>query len=299
MTPQDEKEAYEKAYAKEKDYRHVYYHMSDYCCVPLAGRREVEDAVENLFNVLKKYDIHFGGRGDKPMEGVTDILLTHWHEPGGRPSVNISTHDSCWMSVLLEPTQEEMEEMWKSFARHEVERLKRNEKEEQEKAEFDRIAREKCEEMKREQEERARKLREYREEQERPMREFVEYVHEIVRGMIKRSNGWFAEEHCTKEQVDAINKYLVCCQSFSDAMNAGMSGLGLYPQNEARTNAHEEMLDEFGLGGSEYARRVTKDIDFIDTYDTISGKYAHNDADRVVDAMAWALKECQEKSGVV
>ena len=60
-----------------------------------------------------------------------------------------------------------------------------------------------------------------------------------------------------------------------------------------------EMLDAFNLGGSEYARRITKDIDFIDTYDAISGKYAHKDADRVVDALAWALKQCQEKSGVV
>ena len=298
MTPQDEKRVYEKEYSKEKKYKHLYYHIDEHCRVPLKGRKEVEDAVHNLFETLKKYNVSFNPEYG-PMGRVTDILLTHWYEPGGNPTINISTHTSCWMTVFLEPTQKEMEESWERFARQEVERLKRKEKEDQEKAEADRIAKEKWEAIRREQDEQARKLREYREEQERPMREFVEYVHEIVRGMIKRSNGWFAEEHCTKEQIDAINKYLVCCQSFTDAMNAGLSGFGLYPQNEARTNAHEEMLDAFNLGGSEYARHVTKDIDFIDTYDAISGKYAHNDADRVVDARAWALKQCQEKSEVV
>ena len=288
MTKEEERDLYEKAYNAAKREGHSFYSCRPK--LPLPGRLELEAALENMVNVLKKYGVCWND-GDEPMAGITSFLITHYKEenPPYPFSFNISKPSSCWLSVQLEPTQEELESQWKEEAEWAVEKARKEEKEREE------LEKKRLEELLKQQENdaRVRRINEATRNSDKEMHYFVEYVDTVVQGMLKRTNGWSAEDHCTSEQLHALKKYINSCRIFSDAMNMGLSGLGLYSQNEARTEAHEALLDAFDAN-NEKARRVTKDIDFIDTWDPISGKYEHLDEDRSIDALAWALLECQE-----
>ena len=289
MTPQEEKETYRKAYAAAKKQKHNFYSCRPK--LPLPGRLELEEALENMVNVLKKYGVCWND-GDEPMAGITSFLITHYKEDASPYpfSFNISKPSSCWLTVQLEPTQEELESQWRKEAEWAVEKARMEEKEREA------IENKRLEDLRRQQENdaRVRRINEATRNRDKEMRDFVEHVDAVVHGMLKRTNGWFAEDHCNEVQLKALKKYVDACRVFSDAMNMGLSGLGLYSQNEARTEAHEALLDAF-YANNERARRVTKDIDFVDTWDPISGKYEHLDEDRSIDALAWALLECQEK----
>lgn len=287
MTREEEQKIYDEAYQKAKEYKDIYYEVSEYCRLPLEGRREIEGLLNQIGEVLKKYGVGFG-REHPPMEGVNDFLINWWNTDR-RIDFNISNHDTCWLKIIFEPTNAEMEDQWRRKAEDAVRAAKKKEKENEE------HERKRQEELREQQEyeERIRTLNYSRRNSDKELHEFVERINTVVSGMLKRTNGWFAEDHCTDVQLKALKKYVDACRVFSDAMNMGLSGLGLYSQNEARTEAHEELLDVFNADNT-MARSVTKDIDFVDTWDPISGKYEHLDEDRSIDALAWALLECQE-----
>ena len=74
-----------------------------------------------------------------------------------------------------------------------------------------------------------------------------------------------------------------------EAQNRGMTGFGLYHQNEMRASAHEELLEAFGLTGNEYAEDITKSYDFSDDYDYKTQTYKHLPEYTVVNLLAFAL----------
>ena len=98
----------------------------------------------------------------------------------------------------------------------------------------------------------------------------------------------------TGEGQAVIDKYIDECQAFSDAMNEGLTGLGLYSFNESRANAHESMLEAFGLENDYAARSATKDFDFTDTYDYKTRKYRHRPYADAENYLAYALVKCRQ-----
>ena len=58
-----------------------------------------------------------------------------------------------------------------------------------------------------------------------------------------------------------VDEYILQCQRFSDAMNEGLTGVGLYTFNSSRSDAHYKMLEAFGLEHDDAALRVTKEFD--------------------------------------
>lgn len=91
-----------------------------------------------------------------------------------------------------------------------------------------------------------------------------------------------------------IDRYVDVCLEFSEAMNEGLTGLCLYPFNERRANAHESMLEAFGLENDYAARSATKDFDFTDTYDYKTGKYRHRPYADAENYLAYALVKCRQ-----
>lgn len=91
-----------------------------------------------------------------------------------------------------------------------------------------------------------------------------------------------------------IDKYVDECQAFSNAMNEGLTGLGLYSFNERRANAHESMLEAFGLENDYAARSATKDFDFTDTYDYKTRKYRHRPYADAENYLAYVLVKCRQ-----
>lgn len=91
-----------------------------------------------------------------------------------------------------------------------------------------------------------------------------------------------------------VDTYIDSCREFSEAMNEGLTGLGLYPFNERRANAHESMLEAFGLENDYAARSATKDFDFTDTYDYKTRKYRHRPYADAENYLAYALVKCRQ-----
>lgn len=98
----------------------------------------------------------------------------------------------------------------------------------------------------------------------------------------------------TNEGQSLVDTYIDSCREFSDAMNEGLTGLGLYPFNERRANAHESMLEAFGLENDYAARSATKDFDFTDTYDYKTRKYRHRPYADAENYLAYALVKCRQ-----
>ena len=334
------KAIYDKAYAEAKEYRDSYYHTIKCQALPLNGRRELEAAIANVIDVLARYGIGISD-DKKPMEGVSDLLIKWWNTDETKPvlisrwpdgslilsgavklDVNLSNRNTCWHTIELEPTQEEMERNWRYMAEREVERVTREiaEDEARRKKELE----DKVEFVKRYGSTPgtgADKVRKELEAQgvfvepnkttgvtissvdptpkpfviKNPCNEFAEQLRPIVNTKLKCSDGWFAEDHFSNEKIEAIKNYVRRCFEFSDAMNEGLSGLGLYTFDTRRREAHEKMEEAFGIEDNKYARHVLKTLDFEDDYDTKTMKYVHHDINRVIDTIAWTIQQCIDK----
>lgn len=91
-----------------------------------------------------------------------------------------------------------------------------------------------------------------------------------------------------------VDAYVDSCREFSDAMNDGLTGLGLYSFNERRANAHEAMLEAFGLEDDYAARTATKNFDYVDTYDVTSRRYVHRPHPEPENLLAYVLVKCRQ-----
>ena len=259
---------------------------------------------------------------DSPVFVQHNLGGEYYLSAAARMNFSISNRDTCWHCVISEPTQEEMEMNWKRAAKIEVDYTERKiaEDEARRKKELE----DKVEFVKRHGSTPGTGADKVRKELEAqgvfvepnkrtgvtissadptpkpfvvkdPCNEFAEEIRPIVNMKLKCSDGWFAEDHFSNEKIETIKNYVRRCFDFSDAMNEGLSGLGLYTFDTRRREAHEKMEEAFGIEDNRYARHVMKTLDFEDDYDTKLMKYVHNDFNRVIDTMAWAINECIEK----
>jgi len=96
----------------------------------------------------------------------------------------------------------------------------------------------------------------------------------------------------TPEQLAAVDNYVLQCVRFADAMDMGLSGVGLYTFNNDRADAHYMMLSAFGLENDEAALCATKDYDYAADYDVKKGHYIPKGKLVSRELLCWVLWNC-------
>jgi hypothetical protein len=212
----------------------------------------------------------------------------------------ISSKTSCWRTVMFEKTPEEIEAAARRNAQYDVEHAEWKEKQEAEEAEKKRKEEEEWKarqkttkhdlEAKKAEEEARAKL----ELKRKTMKAWHSAIEKLLDDIRCGSKHWYAEEHLTEAELKAVKKYAATLLAFTEAQNKGLTGIGLYHQNEMRAAAHEELLEVFGLTGNEYAEDITKSYDFSDDYDHKTQSYKHLPEDTVVNLLAFALIDARK-----
>lgn len=304
MTKAEKKAVYDKSYAHWLEYYKN--EFKDYCeCskLPVEAKRKVIEHIKAIFGVMKECGVCMYPENVKePMEDVASVMLQFGTsgDPESIYDFMISTKTSCWRTVMFEKTPEEIEAAARSGAEMEVERAEWKEKQEAEEAEKKRKEEEAWKarqktiehdlEAKRAEEE-ARAKAELRQKTMRAWRSATEKLLDEIR---VGAEHWYAEEHLTEAELKAVKKYAATLFAFTEAQNRGMTGLGLYHQNETRAAAHEELLKAFSLAGNEYAEDITKSYDFSDDYDCNTQTYRHLPEDVVANLLGYALVQARD-----
>ena len=304
MTEAEKKAIYDKEYAKSLEWhKNKFSNYEHYIRIPLKERWEILEHFKCIFEIMKKCGVcRFDG--EEPMSNVTDFMLKL--ETKGDPSslddILISNHESCWTTVMFERTPEEIEAAARSSAQMEVDMAELQEKEEAENAEKRRKEEEEWKARQKEEEEWRAKCKkdmdEWRSRENSKKAELEAWYDGVMSELDKIRTGevhWYADEHLEKNELEAVERYARTLFEFTDAQNMGCTGLALYSQNEARANAHADMLDVFGLSNSEYALHTTKSYDFSDDYDYKTQTYKHLPEDTVVNMLGFALLEARKK----
>lgn len=306
MTKAEKKAVYDKGYAKWlKYFKNEFENYCECSKLPLAARRQVVEHIKAIFGVMKECGVCMYPENVKePMEDIASIMLK-FGTPGDPESIDdfmVSTKTSCWRTVMFEKTPEEIEAAARSSAKMEVEMAEWKEKQEAEEAEKKRREEEEWKarqktikhdlEVERAEEEARAKLELTR----KTMRVWHSATEKLLDDIRRGSDHWYADDHLTEAELKAVKKYAATLFAFTEAQNKGMTGLGLYHQNEMRATAHEELLEAFGLSGNEYAEDITKSYDFSDDYDVSTQTYRHLPEDMVVNLLAFALVRAREMS---
>lgn len=299
MTKAEKKAVYDKAYTESLEWHKSEYKKYEDCLkIPLEKRWKLIEHVKAMWALLAECGVCMYEKTEKPMADIGDIQLKFKTEgdPSSLHEVLVSSHQSCWSVIKLEQTEEEIEAAARSSAEMEVKlaecrEQKKLEEEKQRKKEEKRLAAERAasEKAKRAHEALEAKLKAEKEELEK----WYRGVRETLDSMRHGHYDWSIADHFDVADVNYIRNYAWKLFAFTDAQNLGMSGLGLYQQNEDRTAAHEEMLEHLGLSGNKYALHVTKSYDFADDYDPKTEQYKHLDEDVVVDMLGYALLEAE------
>lgn len=304
MTNAEKKAIYDRGYAHWlKYYKNEF---KDYCeCskLPVEAKRKVIEHIKAIFGVMKECGVCMYPENVKePMDDVASIMLK-FGTPGNPESVYdfmISSKTSCWRTVMFEKTPEEIEAAARSSAEMDVEHAEWKEKQEAEEAEKKRKeeeewkARRKTIERDVEAERAEEEARAKAELKRKTMRAWHSATEKLLDDIRRGSEHWYADDHLTEAELKAVKKYAATLFAFTEAQNKGMTGLGLYHQNEMRATAHEELLEAFGLPGNEYAEDITKSYDFSDDYDVSTQTYRHLPEDVVVNLIAFALVQARE-----
>lgn len=304
MTEAEKKALYDKKYAESLEWHKTRFsNYEHYLRIPLKERWEILEHFKCIFAIMKKCGVcRFDG--EEPMSNVSDFLVKFKKkgDPDSLDDLLISNHDSCWTTVMFERTPGEIEAAARSSAQMEVDMAEWKEKKEAEDAEKHRKEEEEWKaRQKAEEEHRAKCKQEVDDFQAKleAKRKAMSIWSENVRNSLDDiRNGvrhWYADDKLTHAELAAVKKYVAALFAFTDAQNYGMTGLGLYSQNENRTDMHEEMLDVFELTNSEYAREITKSYDFSDDYDYRTQSYKHLPEDTVVNMLGFALLEARKK----
>lgn len=307
---QDEYESWKRHY--ERQYAEYDSHLKlDY-----AARIELQKHVDAITELLAKHEIWISNTMKKP----TFIDLRLKDDCKTLESVILSRRDSCGHSMFMELSEEEIDRKAKEMAEFEVERAEREEKEAREAKEEEAKAVKEANEYWKNHPEYGQHQHGIPGSAELEEWKRQEKEHQAELEQIKNGNaeqvlvGTWTTDMCTrlekaaedgaegvggsfsslgKEQQDAIDDYIVYCQAFCDSMNMGLSGAGLYAQDQNRSVAHRRMMRLLGAEGNEYAESITKQFDFACTYDPRSGKYANRDVGVACRLMAWALEEAK------
>lgn len=308
MTEAKKKAIYDKSYADWlKYYKNEYKDYCDCSKLHVEAKQKVIEHIKAIFSIMKECGVCMYPENVKePTEDIASIMLS-FKTSGDPSSINdflISTKTSCWRTVMLEKTPEEIEAEARSSAQMEVETAEWKEKQEAEEAEKRRKEEEEWKARQKEQEERKKK-----QEAEEADVSKTEDANEVPkkwddswRTAIESSlddirhgvDHWYADEYLTADELAAVKKYAATLFAFTEAQNNGMTGFGLYQQNEARAAAHEKMLEVFGLSGNKYAEDITKSYDFSDDYDYKTQTYKHLDEDKVINMLGYALTEARK-----
>ena len=201
---------------------------------------------------------------------------------------------------MFEKTPEEIEAAARRGAQDDVEQAEWKEKQEAEEAEKKRReeeewkARQKTIEHDVEVERAKADAREKSELKRKTMRAWHSATEKRLDDIRCGSEHWYAEENLTEAELKAVKKYAAALLAFTEAQNKGLSGFGLYHQNEMRAAAHEELLEVFGLTGNEYAEDITKSYDFSDDYDCNTQTYKHLPEDTIVNLLGYALVQARD-----
>ena len=306
MTKAEKKAVYDKGYAKWlKYFKNEYKNYCECSKLPVEAKRKVVEHIKAIFGVMKECGVCMYPENVKePMEDVAEVMLM-FGTPGDPESIRdfmISTKTSCWRTVMFEKTPEEIEAAARKNAQYDVEQAEWKEKQEAEEAEKKRREEEEWKarqktikhdlEVERAEEEARVKL----ELRRKTMRVWHSATEKLLDDIRCGSDHWYADDHLTEAELKAVKKYAATLFAFMEAQNKGITGLGLYHQNEMRATAHEELLEAFGLSGNEYAEDITKSYDFSDDYDVSTQTYRHLPEDTVVNLLAFALVQAREMS---
>lgn len=307
MTEAEKKAIYNKEYAKSLEWhKNEFSNYEHYLKIPLKERWEILEHFKSIFAIMKKCGVcRFDG--EEPMSNVSDFLVKFKKkgDPDSLDDLLISNRDSCWTSVMFERTSEEIEHAARRSAQMEVDMAEWREKKAAEDAEKRRKEEEEWKAQQKEQE----KQEEWRAKCKKDMDEWqarengkkaeLDTWYVGVRSELDKIRTgevhWYADEHLEKNELEAVEKYARTLFAFTDAQNMGFTGLELYSQNEARANAHADMLDAFGLGNDEHALHVTRSYDFSDDYDPKTEQYKHLPEDIAVNMLGYALAEALKK----
>ena len=304
MTYLDKKRIFDKEYAKSLEwYKNEYSRYEHYLKIPLKERWEILEHFKCIFAIMKKCGVcRF--EGEEPISNVSDFLVK-FKKKGDSSSLDdllISNHDSCWTSVMFEQTPEEIEAAARRNAQIEVDMAELREKRDAEEAEKRRKEEEEWKARQKAEEEHRAKCEQdvadfqaQLEAKRKAMQIWRENVIVSLNDIRKGRRHWYADDKLTHAELAAVKKYAYTLVAFTDAQNMGLTGIGLYSQNEARAEAHEEMLDVFGLYNSEFAKEITKSYDFSDDFDYNINKYVHLPEDTVVNLLGFALLEARKK----
>ncbi len=304
MTEAEKKVVYDKEYAKSLEWhKNRFSNYEAWLKIPLKERWEILEHFKNIFNIMKKCGVcRFNG--EEPMSNVTDFMLKMKTkgDPSSVDEILISNKDSCWTDVIFEQTPEEIEAAARRSAQMEVDLAEWKEKKEAEDAEKRRKEEEEWKARQKEQEEWRAKCKKDQDNflaAEKAKRESIsDWFDGVAAELDKIRKGeihWYADDHLSGPELKAVENYVSTLFAFTDAQNMGMTGLGLYAQNEDRAQAHETMLEVFGLSSSEYALHATKSYDFADDYDSRTQQFKHLPEDIVVNMLGYALLEARKK----
>ena len=287
----DKKRIYDTEYAKSLEFFKTEYERYDRNGkLPLPARRKLEALIKEMFDLFVENNVSMFS-DDKPGSDIADILIKFKAEGNPVPrDVMISTSSSCWMSLCLQKTDEEIKASAESHAQLEVDMALLREKEaERKKKEEEEAAKQAAEieaRLKAQEEDDWKK-------RDREIKEWTEKMRTRLDAMRKKQKFYFATTECSENQLKAIKEYVFQLHRFSDAMNNGLTGFGLYSFNENRMTAHENMLEAFNLTNNEFASSITKNYDFGDDFDYVSRTYKHIDEELSIDMLAYACKMAQ------
>lgn len=304
MTEAEKKAVYDKGYAHWlKYYKNEF---KEYCScskLPVAAKQKVIEHIKAIFSIMKDCGVCMYPENVKePMEDITSIMLQFGTsgDPESIYDFMISSKTSCWRTVMFEKTPEEIEAAARRGAQDDVEQAEWKEKQEAEEAEKKRReeeewkARRKTIERDVEAERAKEETREKTELKRKTMRAWHSATEKWLDDIRCGSEHWYAEENLTEAELKAVKKYAAALLAFTEAQNKGLSGFGLYHQNEMRASAHEKLLEAFGLTGNEYAEDITKSYDFSDDYDCNTQTYKHLPEDTVVNLLGYALVQARD-----
>lgn len=299
MTEAEKKAIYDNGYIHWlKFYKNEFKNYCNESKLPVEAKQKVIEHIKAIFNIMKECGVcMYPEKVKEPMDDVASVMLKFGVE-GDPESVDdfmICTRTSCWRTVMFEKTPEEIEAAARKNAQHDVEFAEWKEKQKIEEAEKKRKEEEEWKarqntiehnlEAKRAEEKAQAKL----ELKRKTMRAWHSAIEKLLDDIRCGSKHWYAEEHLTEAELKAVKKYAATLLAFTEAQNKGLTGIGLYHQNEMRAAAHEELLEAFSLTGNEYAEDITKSYDFSDDYDCNTQTYKHLPEDTVVNLLAFAL----------
>lgn len=247
MTEAEKKAIYDKGYVQWlKFFKSEFKNYCNESKISVEAKQKVIEHIKAIFGVMKECGVCMYPENVKePMEDVASIMLKFGvdGDPESIDDFMISSKTSCWRTVMFEKTPEEIEAAARRNAQYDVEHAEWKEKQEAEEAEKKRReeeewkARQKTTKYDLEIKKAEEEVREKTELKRKTMKAWHSTIETLLDEIRIGARHWYAEEHLTEAEHKAVKKYAATLLAFTEAQNKGMTGIGLYHQNEMRANA--------------------------------------------------------------